>query len=296
MNTINNRILHKSVPGTFHKNNDNLKTIFRNVGIFVALTLAVMGVPGASASPVVYDPVSQFYTQAPLNQNVAAVQSGTNGWYYQYSASSASSGGPGTNSGNHTLLTQTYNQSPYQSFVAADSAPPTYALYSLWALGAADANTGYPSLIFNNNAGRLGLAVGSSLPGSAWSDTILTWQAPSAGTVDVSYNVSAIAYSGQNSGPVYAEIDLWNGVTVSNVSARQSLAVGGSSTIFAATSVAVAAGDQIQFWRNGYSTQSAQLLLDGMITFTAVPEPSTWALLAFGLTTVMILHRRRSRA
>ena len=294
MKTMHNRI-HKIVLGTFH-NYDNVKTIFRKFGISVVLTLAVMGIPAASAAPVVNNPVTQFYTQAPLNQNVTAVQSGTNGWYYQYGPSSApSQASPGTNSGNHTLLTRTYNQAPYQSFVASDSAPPTYALYSLWALGAADANTGYPSLIFNNNAGRLGLAVGSSLPGSAWSDTILTWQAPSAGTVDVSYNVSAIAYSGQSLGPVYAEIDLWNGITVTNVAAQQSLAVG-SSTTFTATGVAVAAGDQIQFWRNGYSNQSAQLLLDGTLTFTAVPEPSTCALLAFSLTTVMVLRRRRSLA
>ena len=295
MNTINNRILHKIVPGTFHKNNDNLKTIFRNVGIFVVLTLAVMGVPGASASPVVYDPVSQFNVSGTNGQvgGSTQTQSGANGWYYQYSPSSAGFGGPGTNSGNHTLLTRAYNQSPYQIYTGTND------LYSQWALGDSS-GTGYPPSIFltgtNSNPGRLGLAVGGNLPGSAWGDTILTWQAPSAGTVDVSYNVSAIAFSGQNSGPVYAEIDLWNGVTVTNVSARQSLAVGGSSTIFAATSVAVAAGDQIQFWRNGFATQSAQLLLDGTITFTAVPEPSTWALLAFGLTTVMVLHRRRSRA
>ena len=291
MNTINNRILHKSVPGTFHNNHDNLKTIFRNVGIFVALTLAVMGVPGASASPVVYDPVSQFNVSGTNGQvgGSTQTQSGANGWYYQYSPSTAGFGGPGTNSGNHTLLTRAYNQSPYQTTAGSDP------LYSLWALGDSF-STAYAPMIFDNNAGRLGLAVGGNLPGSAWGDTILTWQAPSAGTVNVSYNVSAIAYGGQTTGPVYAEIDLWNGIAVTNVAARQSLAVGGSSTIFAATSVAVAAGDQIQFWRNGFATQSAQLLLDGTITFTAVPEPSTWALLAFGLTTVMILHRRRSRA
>ena len=292
MKTMHNRI-HKIVLGTFH-NYDNVKTMFRKFGISVVLTLAVMGIPAASAAPVVYNPVTQFYVQASLNQNVTAVQSGTNGWYYQYSPSSAGFGGPGTNSGNHTLLTRAYNQSPYQIYTGTND------LYSQWALGDSS-GTGYPPSIFltgtNSNPGRLGLAVGGNLPGSAWGDTILTWQAPSAGTVDVSYNVSAIAFSGQNSGPVYAEIDLWNGVTVTNVSARQSLAVGGSSTIFAATSVAVAAGDQIQFWRNGFATQSAQLLLDGTLTFTAtVPEPSTCALLAFSLTTVMVLRRRRSLA
>ena len=289
MKTMHNRI-HKIVLGTFH-NYDNVKTMFRKFGISVVLTLAVMGIPAASAAPVVYNPVTQFNVSGTLNQvgGSTQTQSGANGWYYQYSQSTAGFGGPGTNSGNHTLMTRAYNQSPYQTTAGTDP------LYSLWALGDSF-NTAYAPLIYFNNVNRLGLAVGGNLPGSAWGDTILTWQAPSAGTVDVSYNVSAIAYSGQNSGPVYAEIDLWNGISVTNVAARQSLAVG-SSTTFTATSVAVAAGDQIQFWRNGFATQSAQLLLDGTLTFTAtVPEPSTCALLAFSLTTVMVLRRRRSLA
>ena len=33
---------------------------------------------------------------------------------------------------------------------------------------------------------------------------------------------------------------------------------------------------------------------NGDLTLTAVPEPATWALLAFSLTTVMVLRRRRS--
>lgn len=287
MKTMHDRI-HKIVPGTFH-NDNNVKSMFRKLGILAVLTLAVMGVPGAEAAPVVYNPVTEFYVQAPLNQNVTAVQSGTNGWYYQYSASGAGWGGPGTNSGNHTLLTRTYNQAPYQAYTGPDP------LYSQWALGAADAYTGYAPIIYYNNTNRLGLTTGGNLPGSAWGDTILTWKAPSAGTVDVSYNVSAIAYSSQTAGPVYAEIDLWNGIAVVNVAARQSLAVGNSTT-FTATGVSVNAGDEIQFWRNGFVTQSAQLLLDGTLTFTAVPEPSTWALLAFSVTTVMVLRRRRTRA
>ena len=289
MKTMHNRI-HKIVLGTFH-NYDNVKTIFRKFGISVVLTLAVMGIPAASAAPVVYNPVTQFNVSGTLNQvgGSTQTQSGANGWYYQYSPSTAGFGGPGTNSGNHTLLTRAYNQSPYQTTAGSDP------LYSLWALGDSF-STAYAPLIYFNNVNRLGLAVGGNLPGSAWGDTILTWQAPSAGTVNVSYNVSAIAYGGQTTGPVYAEIDLWNGIAVTNVAARQSLAVG-SSTTFTATSVTVAAGDQIQFWRNGFATQSAQLLLDGTLTFTAtVPEPSTCALLAFSLTTVMVLRRRRSLA
>jgi hypothetical protein len=289
MKTMHNRI-HKIVPGTFHNdNNVRRKTMSRKFGILAVLTLVVMGVPGAEAQ--VYNPVTQFYTQAPLNGNDTQVQLGTNGWYYQYSPSSAGFLVPGTNSGNHTLLTRTYNKAAYQNVVAADANAPTYALYSLWALGGG--TTAYAPMIFNNNAGRLGLATGGNLPGSAWGDTILTWKAPSAGTVNVSYNVSAIAYSGQNAGPVYAQIDKWNGSTVVNVAARQSLAVG-SSTTFTATGVSVNAGDEIQFWRNGFADQSAQLLLDG--TLTVVPEPSTWALLAFSLTAVMVLRRRRSLA
>jgi len=32
---------------------------------------------------------------------------------------------------------------------------------------------------------------------------------------------------------------------------------------------------------------------NSQLEFTVVPEPSTWAMLAFGLTTVMVLRRRR---
>jgi hypothetical protein len=286
MKTMNNQI-HKIVLGTFH-NDNNVKSMFRKFGILAVLTLAV-AVPGASAAPVVYNPVTQFNVAGTNGQvgGSTQTQSGANGWYYEYSASSAGFGGPGTNSGNHTLLTRAYNQSPYQTTAGSDP------FYSLWALGDAF-NTAYAPMIFNNNAGRLGLAVGGNLPGAAWGDTILTWKAPSAGTVNVSYNVSAIGISGQNTGPVYAQIDLWNGNTVVNVAARQSLAIG-SSTTFTATGVNVNTGDEIQFWRNGFANQSAQLLLDG--TLTVVPEPSTWALLAIGLTTVIVvLHRRRFRA
>ena len=45
----------------------------------------------------------------------------------------------------------------------------------------------------------------------------------------------------------------------------------------------------------GYDTgsYSAALSNTGVLSFTAVPEPATWALLAFSLTTVMVLRRRR---
>ena len=57
--------------------------------------------------------------------------------------------------------------------------------------------------------------------------------------------------------------------------------------------------------RSGSTTFSAINFLDvgaagtfdystGILTLTAVPEPATWALLAFSLTTVMVLRRRRS--
>jgi len=70
----------------------------------------------------------------------------------------------------------------------------------------------------------------------------------------------------------------------------------GNSTTFTATGVNVNAGDEIQFWRDGYANQQGTVLLDGTLTFNAIPEPSTWAMLAIGLTTVMVLRRRRSLA
>ena len=252
-----------------------------------------MGVPRAEAQ-VIYNPVTQFYTQAPLNGNATAVQSGSNGWYYQYSASSASFGAPGSNVGANTLLTRTYNQAAYQNVVNSDANAPTYALYSLWAYNGAT-TAGAPMIY--ERAGRLGLNVAGSLPGSAWGATILTWQAPSAGTVDVSYAVSATtnAAGGGAEDTIYAEVDLWNGTSVVNVAARQGILVGNSTT-FTATGVNVNAGDEIQFWRDGYANQQGTVLLDGTLTFNAIPEPSTWAMLAIGLTTVMVLRRRRSLA
>lgn len=38
----------------------------------------------------------------------------------------------------------------------------------------------------------------------------------------------------------------------------------------------------------------ANLGTDGVLSFGAIPEPSTWALLAFSLTTVMVLRRRKA--
>jgi hypothetical protein len=64
MKTRHNRIsgFRKMAADTFHTDN-NLKIMFRKFGILAVLTLVVMGVPGAVAQ-VVYNPVTQFYTQA----------------------------------------------------------------------------------------------------------------------------------------------------------------------------------------------------------------------------------------
>ena len=285
------------MPGTFHNNHDNLKTIFRNVGIFVALTLAVMGVPGASASPVVYDPVSQFYTQSSLNGYNTAVQSGANGWNYGWQDYNGGySPNAGHNTGDSTLLTWSYNLAPYQIYTGPN------ALYSQWAQ-VDGSSTGNGSIVFDNGAGKLGMNVGSASTtgggtGWNWTSTLLTWTAPTAGTVDVSYfaNAASSVAAGGTGQTIQASLDLWNGMSVINLSAQRGLVADSSPSTFSATSVAVNAGDQIQFWRDGVSWQLGTVLLDGTLTFTAVPEPSTWALLAFGLTTVMVLHRRRSRA
>ncbi len=45
---------------------------------------------------------------------------------------------------------------------------------------------------------------------------------------------------------------------------------------------------------SGGSNFSSEQLGANFVTMTAVPEPATWALLAFSLTTVMVLRRRRS--
>ena len=43
---------------------------------------------------------------------------------------------------------------------------------------------------------------------------------------------------------------------------------------------------------SGYSWDTTALYTTGIIT--VVPEPATWALLTFSLTTVMVLRRRRA--
>jgi len=270
--------------------------MFRKFGILVVLTLAVMGVPGASAAPVVYNPVTEFYVQAPLNGHNIAVQSGANYWNYQTQDHLASAGwGASYNTGNSTLLTWTYNQVGNAIFTGPN------ALYSQWAY-LDSSGTAVGSLVFDNGAGSLGLNWGNSSPTNwGWTATLLTWTAPTAGTVDVSYLASAIS-SDQAMGTgqtVFASLDLWNGTSVVNLAAQRGLVVDGSSSTFTATGVAVNAGDQIQFWRDGMANQQGTVLLDGTLTtltFTGVPEPSTWALLAFSVTAVMVLRRRRTRA
>lgn len=64
------------------------------------------------------------------------------------------------------------------------------------------------------------------------------------------------------------------------------ISIDGSNKITAGLSFAGLSGD---FATNSYLTLSG-----GDIVFNAIPEPSTWVLLAFSLTAVMVLRRRRA--
>ena len=66
--------------------------------------------------------------------------------------------------------------------------------------------------------------------------------------------------------------------------------VSGSSLRFGTNSSGLAGGQLLKFTATGVSSFG----LDSSGYLTSVPEPSTWALLTFSLTTVMVLRRRRS--
>ncbi len=233
-----------------------------------------------AAQATVYNPVTQFYVQAPSGQvgGATATQSGANGWYYQYSASHAGfSLTPGYNVGANALLTRTYNDAPYQVVAGPND------FYDLWAYSDGYSTAEAP-MIFDDGLGHLGLMIAGSLPGSNWANTILTWQAPTAGIVDVNY---AVTNAGTNT--TYAELDLWNGATLTSLFPQTQL-IGGASASFVATGILVNPGDQIQFWRDGFVDQQTRLLLSGSLTLV-VPEPASLLMLCAGAA--LVLRRRR---
>jgi outer membrane lipase/esterase len=68
----------------------------------------------------------------------------------------------------------------------------------------------------------------------------------------------------------------------------------GSGTLCAPT---VAEQDKFVFWDHVHPTEAAQLLVaeDALNALSAVPEPSTWALMMLGLIGVVFVGHRRSK-
>jgi len=271
---------HKIAADTFH-NDNNVKTMFRKFGILVVLTLAVMGVPGASAGPV-WDYAADF--NAGANPNGAWTYGMNPAWAPGWTVYDLHDTNVGAliNWGDYLL-----NANFGGAAVKNNSASP-YALNDTIAVNAIPFSSYW-------EAGQAGLWGG-------WNgtDAIVRWTAPSAMTIDVSAR-----FTGQNTtGTVEIAEVAKNGVSLwtGNINGFVGRAVNSFSDasgpspvqVYSSTNVTVAQGDYMDFMITQGRYQADQVGLQ--LTITNVPEPSTWVLLAFSVTTVMVLRRRRTRA
>jgi len=85
----------------------------------------------------------------------------------------------------------------------------------------------------------------------------------------------------------------WVNAVLGNLSTGGS-AIAGYAGSFAASGAAASAA-YLGSWGYDAAGHNVWAVLDHNSEFAVVPEPSTWALLAFSLTTVMVLRRRRMR-
>jgi len=281
---MHNRI-HKIVPGTFH-NDNNVKTMFRKFVILVALTLAVMGVPGAAAQTI-WNYAADF--NAGANPNGA--------WTY---GNINFGGNPWTPYDQHELnVGDLKNWGSYYQNANFSGAAVKNDSASAYPLDSVKAGNGTPFTSYWE-AGQAGLWGG-------WNGTkpVVRWTAPSAMTVDVyarftGQNITNANGSGTVETAAVAKngVSLWTGNIngfVGTAASSFSDAFGTSPVqLYSSTAVTVAQGDYLDFMltQGNYAADQVGLQL----TITSVPEPATWALLAFSLTTVVVLRRRRSRA
>ena len=161
-------------------------------------------------------------------------------------------------------------------------APGTSTIY-MAGFGVGSTSTAFSfGLSSNTFLFRQGVAEGTSLSLYSAPSTLIT-------TTDSSwYRITAnIDFTGSNS--------TITGVTVQNLTTAGSPFTAYFNSAANQTTLALASDETTwdrAYVRVGASTETGIGYVDNL-QFTAVPEPTTWALLAASLTTVMVLRRRR---
>lgn len=97
-------------------------------------------------------------------------------------------------------------------------------------------------------------------------------------------NIGSVLASLTSNNTSFASWQAFKDITLTLDTSVVTSAVGQNIVVFLAQNVATG------------TTFGGKMFYDNVRLTSAVPEPSTWALLAFSLTTVMVMRRRRRRA
>ena len=131
-------------------------------------------------------------------------------------------------------------------------------------------------------------------PGLA-SDVIVQWTAPTAGTYDLSSSFALLDKSPSGIiGEVFENNSVLFSQTITGPAANLSAQTYGPAVSFAQNDLVLHAGDTLSFVVNNdgsYFNDSTALTA----TITAVPEPSTWALVILGFAGIGFMTYRRKQ-
>lgn len=239
-----------------------------------AFGVAALFSVGSANATVVYDAVAQF-----------SIANNPNGaWTY----------GEGTGPVFSSVFTKNSGNVPVEPI----SVPPTVQYWQ-------SSNPSSLVPIVGKNSGPTTTCCNTVLipPGVLWvhpgdsSDVIVQWKAPTAGTYDIA---SSFALLDNQPTGVLAEIFM-NGVSlfnhvISSPAANLGTQVYGPAVNFALNDVSLHLGDTLSFVVNNngqYFDDSTALTA----TITAVPEPSTWAMMVLGFAGVgFMAYRRKNKA